>query len=229
MLSIFSGRSGAGKTAIAREAAGQLGAVYVRIDSIEDRRRVGAPRRVVQGRSGRAGRAGAARMLVITGSMGAGKSTVMAEASDLLTAHGVVHAAVDLDGLGIVHDGGRRGSDIAFVNLQSVWRNFAADGIDALVVAAALETAADLDRLRAASAAERVVVCRLRAPVGIMQARVRVREPGMLQAQLVDRVAALERILDAAALEDFSIDNGGAPVTAVAREMLVRAGWLTPA
>ena len=48
----------------------------------------------------------------------------------------------------------------------------------------------------------------------------------MLQAQLVDRVAALERILDAAALEDFSIVNDGVPVTVVAREMLVRAGWL---
>ena len=183
-------------------------------------------RRVALDRMGRAMRAGAARMLVITGSMGAGKSTAMAEASDILTAHGVVHAAVDLDGLGIFHDGGRRGADIAFVNLQSLWRNFAADGIDALVVAAALETTAELDRLRAASAAERVVVCRLRAPVDVMQARVRVREPGMLQAQLVDRVAVLERIVDAAALEDFSIVNDGVPVTMVAREMLVRAGWL---
>ncbi|MBW8862999.1 MAG: AAA family ATPase, partial [Acidobacteria bacterium] len=35
MLIIFSGRSGAGKTAIAREVARQLGAVYVRVDSIE--------------------------------------------------------------------------------------------------------------------------------------------------------------------------------------------------
>jgi predicted kinase len=35
MLIIFSGRSGAGKTTIARELARELAAVYVRIDSIE--------------------------------------------------------------------------------------------------------------------------------------------------------------------------------------------------
>jgi predicted kinase len=343
MLIIFSGRSGTGKTAIAREAARQLGAVYMRIDSIEQavrssaiapasvedagyragyalaadnlklghtvvadsvnplvltreawravaadagvdaldvevvcsdavehRRRVETRaadiaghrlpawdevvareyevwhgdrlvldsaaasvqdnvdelRRAVHQRLGRARRAAPARLLVMTGSMGAGKSTVMAEASDILTAAGIVHAAVDLDGLAIVHDGGRRGSDLAYVNLQSLWRNFAADGIDALLVAAAVETQADLDRLRAAVAAERIVVCRVRAPIAVMQARVRLREPGMLQAQLVDRVAVLEQVLDAAGLEDFSIENDGVPVTAVARDMLVRAGWI---
>jgi len=169
---------------------------------------------------------GARQLLVITGSMGAGKTTVMAEASDLLTAAGVVHAAVDLDGLAIVHDGGRGGGDLAYVNLQSLWRNFAAEGIDALLVAAALETQAELDRLRAAVGAERVVVCRLRAPIALMQSRVRRREPGMLQAQFVDRVATLEQVLDAAGLEDFAIQNDVASVTAVARDMLVRAGWL---
>src|SRR5262249_32085062 len=45
----------------------------------------------------------AQRLLVITGSMGAGKTTVMAEAGDLLSARGVVHAAIDLDGLAIAH------------------------------------------------------------------------------------------------------------------------------
>src|SRR3954468_915702 len=344
MLIIFSGRSGAGKTAIAREAARQLGAVYVRVDSIEQairrhalaassvddagycagyalaadnlklghtvvadsvnplaltreawrdvavkagvdaldvevvcsdslehRRRVETRsadiaghrlptwdevvarefepwrgdrlvldtavasvqdnvdelRRAVRDRLGRAMRAAPARLLVITGSMGAGKSTVMAEASDILIASGIVHAAIDLDSLAIVHDGGRRGGDLAYVNLQSLWRNFAADGIDALIVAAAVETQRDLDRLRAAVGAQRIAVCRLRAPIAMMQARVRLREPGMLQAQLVDRVAALDQLLDAAALEDFSIVNDATPVTTVARDMLVRAGWLT--
>ena len=42
------------------------------------------------------------RVLVISGSMGAGKTTVMGEASDILSARGVAHAAFDLDALGIV-------------------------------------------------------------------------------------------------------------------------------
>src|SRR5688500_7102899 len=36
------------------------------------------------------------RVLVITGSMGAGKTTVMGEVSDLLAARGVRHAALDI-------------------------------------------------------------------------------------------------------------------------------------
>jgi len=80
-------------------------------------------------------------------------------------------------------------------------------------------TAVELSALRSAR-------CRVRAPIAVMQARVRLREPGMLQAQWVDRVAVLEQVLDAAGLEDFSIENDGVPVTAVARDMLVRAGWI---
>ncbi len=47
-----------------------------------------------------------AEVLVITGSMGAGKTTVMAEASDLLSAAGVSHAAIDLDALAIIRTPG---------------------------------------------------------------------------------------------------------------------------
>lgn len=168
----------------------------------------------------------AARVLVITGSMGAGKSTVMAEASDLLAASGVVHAAVDLDGLAIAHLSGGSTRDLTYRNLSAVWHNFASAGIDTLLVATAVERAADLERLRDAVGAERVIVCRLRAPVAVMQARVRGREPGMLQEQFVDRVAALESLLDQASLEDFTLVNDGRPVTEVARDMLARAGWL---
>jgi predicted kinase len=166
------------------------------------------------------------RLIVITGSMGSGKTTVMAEASDILNASGIGHAAIDLDALGIVHHAATAPRDVACTNLEAVWRNFAAAGVDALLLAAAVETAIDLDGLRAAVGAESAVVCRLRAPLAVMQDRIRVREPGMLQPQFVERVARLERILDSASLEDFALMNDGRPVTGVAREMLVRAGWL---
>jgi len=42
-------------------------------------------------------------VIVITGNMGAGKTTILAEASDLLTGAGIVHAAIDLDTLGMGH------------------------------------------------------------------------------------------------------------------------------
>jgi ABC-type uncharacterized transport system YnjBCD ATPase subunit len=42
-------------------------------------------------------------LLIITGTMGAGKSSVLAEASDILTLRHIVHAAIDLDALGLAH------------------------------------------------------------------------------------------------------------------------------
>jgi hypothetical protein len=71
-----------------------------------------------------------------------------------------------------------------------------------------------------------IVVCRLRAKLETMQQRIRLREPGMLHQQFVARAAELEAALDAACVEDFSVENDGRSVTAGAREVLLRAGWL---
>jgi hypothetical protein len=48
----------------------------------------------------------------------------------------------------------------------------------------------------------------------------------MLQEQFVARVQPLEAALDAAGLEDFSVDNDGRSVTDVAREVLRLAKWM---
>ena len=90
----------------------------------------------------------------------------------------------------------------------------------------ALETAAGRDQLREAVPGAQIVVCRLRARLETMQQRIRLREPGLLREQFVARVAELEASLDAAGVEDFSVENDGRSVTAVAREILARAGWL---
>jgi hypothetical protein len=166
------------------------------------------------------------KVIVISGSMGSGKTSVMAEASDLLAAAGVIHAAIDLDGLGIGHVPEGAWPDLAYRNLAAVWQTYARAGATRLLLAEAVETADELDRILAAVPESEVVVCRLRARLGTMQQRVLAREPGMLQDTLVARVAELESILDAAQLEDFSLVNDEVSITDVARELLVRAEWL---
>lgn len=168
-----------------------------------------------------------ARVIVITGSMGAGKTTVMAEASDLLAAAGVNHAAIDLDGLGIGHIPEGAWPDLAYRNLASVWENFERAGATNLLIAEAVETADELERIQAAIPDAEIVVCRLKASPETMQRRVRAREPGMLQDVFVARVLELESILDQADVEDFALSNDQSSITDVARELLVRAGWLT--
>lgn len=164
-------------------------------------------------------------MLVISGSMGSGKTTVLAEASDILTAR-VVHAAIDLDALGIARLPDRAPADLSYRNLASVWGNYAAAGVNRLLIALAVEDRAVLDRVSEAVPGAEVVVCRLKAPLKTMQQRVREREPGMLQQKLVARAAELEAVLDRTRIEDFAIDNEDGSVPKLANEMLVRARWL---
>jgi hypothetical protein len=158
--------------------------------------------------------------------MGAGKTTVLGEASDLLTAANVPHGAIDLDYLCAGHIPAASAEDLLYRNVRAVADNYRACGIERLLIAAAVDSAEMRVRLREATGAVSLVICRLTAPIATMQERVRVREPGMWQAQFVARVVVLERQLDACAVEDFSLRNEheGA-VTEVAREMLRRARW----
>jgi adenylylsulfate kinase len=166
-------------------------------------------------------------VIVVTGSMGAGKTTVMAEASDLLTEAGILHAAIDLDALGVGHLADDASNDLTYRNLESLWKNYANAGATRLLIAEAVESRAELEHIRDAIPHSQMTVCRLKATLVTMQQRVKAREPGMLQAQLVERAAILDATLDAASIEDFTIANDGhRSVTEVARAMLVRAGWL---
>jgi hypothetical protein len=165
-------------------------------------------------------------VIVLTGTMGSGKTTVMGEASDILSARGVMHAAIDVDALGLAHLPGEASTDIAWRNLASVWRNYAAAGAARLLLADALETRADLARIREAVPCSPLVICRLTADLKTMQQRVSLRDPGMLREVFVARVAELDARLDRAGLEDFSLSTEDRPVTDVARELLTRAAWI---
>ena len=164
---------------------------------------------------------------LITGTMGAGKSAVMAEASDLLAMRHMEHAAIDVDALGLAYLTSAKNDDAMYANLECVCRNYARLGVRRFLLARAVESREELERCRNATSAENVVVYRLTAGMHTLQQRVKVRETGMLQAEFVARVETLNAILDRAGLEDFAIANENRPVTEVAREMLIRSGWVS--
>lgn len=166
-------------------------------------------------------------LLIITGSMGSGKTAVLGEASDILALRGVAHASIDLDALGTAHLPSKAINDsVMYRNLRSVWENYAALGLTRLILARALEDWAELERCRDAVSGTKALICRLTASIETMGQRVRSRDSGTLQQKYVERVAELNAMLDRAQLEDFSIVNENRSITDVAQEMLTRAGWL---
>lgn len=160
--------------------------------------------------------------------MGAGKTSVLGEASDILALRHITHAAIDLDALGLAHLPSAASNDgVMYRNLQSICKNYACVGVNRLLVARAMEDSTELDLCRSAVSPSHMVVCRLAASIKTMQQRVKVREQGISQREYVARVAKLDRTLDRAQLEDFIITSENRSVTEVAREMLVRAEWIS--
>src|ERR1700685_1481336 len=101
-------------------------------------------------------------LLIITGSMGAGKSSVLGEASDILTLQNIPHAAIDLDAFGLAPLASGASNDVVmYRNLQDVCKNYASLGVRRFLVARAIEDRATLECCRSAVSAGNTVVCRL--------------------------------------------------------------------
>jgi len=167
-------------------------------------------------------------LLIITGTMGAGKTAVLGEASDILAQRQIVHAAIDLDALGLAHLPSAAFSDsVMYDNLRSICGNFAALGVQRFLLARAIEDEAQLKLCREIIPAANTVVCRLVASIEAMKRRVRMRELGISQREYAARVAKLNAILDRARLEDFAVRNEDRPLTEVAIDVLVQAGWIS--
>jgi ribose 1,5-bisphosphokinase PhnN len=167
-------------------------------------------------------------LLLITGTMGAGKTSVLGEASDILTLENIVHAAIDLDAFGLAHLSSADASNdvVMYRNLQAVCKNYAALGVRRFLVARAMEDRTMLEACRRAVSAKNTVVCRLTASTETMRQRVKMRESGVLHEQFIARVEKLNSILDRALLEDFTLASEDRSVNQIAREMLLKAGWI---
>lgn len=167
-------------------------------------------------------------VLVINGTIGSGKTTVLGEISDLLNEANVPHAAVDFDALTQVFP--RDYSDafgwrIGARNLEAIWDNAQRAGAERLVLASVIENRDELDLIRGAVPNARLFVCRLDAPTETLVRRVRRREVGSGRARHLDRAVELAAKLQAGEVDDLVIDTMGRPVRAIAAEILEACGW----
>ncbi len=171
-------------------------------------------------------------VLLLTGPVGAGKSTVANEAARLLRELDVPHALVDLAWIGQCWPFPRDdpwNERLVHQNLACMWSNFSRAGVDRLIVGRVLEARSLLRHLAEAVPGARITVVRLRVRLEVLEARIRAREAARDSDWFLRAAAYLAEALERAQVEDHVVDNDDRPAVDAAREALHLAGWLGPA
>ncbi len=169
------------------------------------------------------------KVLIISGPVGVGKTSVAHEMFDLLSERDIAHAVIDLDALGIswpFGEGDPYNERMAIRNLAAIWANFAASGVDRAVIARVVEDRADLAAYEQAIPGAEILVCRLTAGVDVLRERVGRRELGSSYETLVRRSAELAESLERSGPTDFTVRTDGRELSEIAREALTKAGWI---
>jgi adenylylsulfate kinase-like enzyme len=169
------------------------------------------------------------RALLITGTVGSGKTSTADALGDLLTGAGVRNAVIDLDWLcrsWPTPPGDPFNFAMTLRNLRDVARNYLEAGASRLVLAGVVESRAERRRYEETVGAE-LTVCRIRVALPTVHRRLARRHEGD-DADLrwhVERSGELDPILEAAKVEDVVVEAADRPVTAVAAAVLDAVGW----
>ncbi|RIJ51322.1 hypothetical protein DZG00_09310 [Clavibacter lycopersici] len=168
--------------------------------------------------------------VILTGTVGAGKTTAMHALGALLAARGVPHALVDLDAVRLMHPAGPADpfhQELALRNLGDLSRNYREVGARVVVVAAVVESAADLPRYAAALGSREPLLVRLTVDADEVRSRLDARhldDPDGLAWHRA-RAPELAAIIDAAGLGGLAIDTTSRTPAEVAALVADRAGW----
>ena len=135
--------------------------------------------------------------IIVTGPVGAGKTTVAQEMGLILLDAKVPHANVDFDQLTACYprpvDDDRWATNLGLRNLAALWRNYQASGARRLLIARVIESRAELDGFRQAVPGADIVVVRLRAAPETLHTRVRQRRQGRMEWHLDGAVELAHR------------------------------------
>jgi adenylylsulfate kinase-like enzyme len=159
------------------------------------------------------------KALLVTGSVGAGKTAVLIALGELLAERDEPYALVDLDWLCWASAPDATPQELLIENLGLVRDTFARAGVTRIALSRYVRTEAEVAAIRVAAGGELVVVA-LDAPSDVLEARLRNRDTGR---ELAEHLAELQRApaqLDCPVVSTVE----GSPADS-ARRVLAAAGW----
>jgi len=168
------------------------------------------------------------KLLLISGSVGVGKTTIGNELSTLLEADEVRHTYMDLDALAYTFPRSSSdpfGDELAIENLIAVWANCRKRGSENLIIPRVIDSKAYAQKISDAVGIPNPVICRLTASDQTLLQRVRTREIGSNLSWHENRTIDLSAELDKSAIEDFTIETDARSITDIATDIMQRISW----
>jgi hypothetical protein len=163
--------------------------------------------------------------VLLTGTVGAGKSAAIVEICDVLGERGEKAAAIDLDWLGWAA-GVEDVDNLIARNLSAVWPNLRSAGVRYLALARVIRTPLFLDNLRQALPEVKLEVVRLVVPPELVESRLRQRDSGTELEEHLAEAAYFEDIVTQISLEDYRVPNAERNLREVALDILETVGWI---
>ncbi len=172
---------------------------------------------------------GAADAILLTGTVGVGKTTVLTEIGEILDAAQEPYALVDLDWLAWIRPAEGSGATVTGVlgeNLRHVAATFRSAGIRRIAVARAICDPGEVEAIRVALGASRLTVVRLTAAPPAIEDRLRARDRGAQLTEHLLEAHAFKAAAEAAGIGDVVLRTDEADPTAVARAAMAQAKWI---
>jgi hypothetical protein len=162
--------------------------------------------------------------VLLTGTVGSGKTSVAIEIGERLEAAGVPYSAIDLDWLcwlSPAPNGGRSVHDVLLEALEAIWPVHRAAGVQRLILARGLRNSAEIDSVRAALPGVNLQVVLLSVDHNVIRHRLGKRDTG---AQLAQHLELLEE-LDPGQLPGAHLVPNTADLDTCVQEVLHRLSW----
>lgn len=168
------------------------------------------------------------RAIVITGPVGAGKTTTMWALADLLEDHDMPVAAIDMDGLRWFHPrpaDDQFGTRVGLHHLRTMATTYGELGIFTLVLADVIETGTE--RHQEAMPGYDVIVVRLNVTIERLHDRLRQRETGVSYEWYENRAIELTDIMERNGIGDVVIEVDDETPQQLAQRIADRLGLLS--
>lgn len=161
-------------------------------------------------------------LLLLTGPVGIGKSSVGLAVSQILSTQNILHALVDLDHLRNVFPA--RKSDpfnekIGQQNLAAVWKNYKKIGVSCLIVPTVIDRQETIEDFYKSVPGANLFIARLYAPIPTIHSRLRSRETDELEWYL-NRAVELVEIFEKNQFENVAVNAGDRIIADIAQEIV---------